>query len=119
MVHAGRIGARVRKWSPWPMLRSRAWVRMMQRGMPQPNGRRSQGLQDLLNRLRQSRADKLGRYNLEPMLDDIKQQLDDIIDAERQSLEDRLDRDDSESGTPPDGQPSDSTAVLHIIFQLA
>ncbi len=30
MVQAGRIGARVRKWSPWPMLRSSAWVRMMQ-----------------------------------------------------------------------------------------
>ena len=69
--------------------------RLLQRGMPNPNGRRRQGLQDLLNRLRQSRAEKLSRYNLEPMLDDIKKRLDEIIDSERQTLEDRLDGDEN------------------------
>ena len=112
--------------------------RMMQNGMQLPNGRRSMGLRDLLDKLRQKRQDNLGRYNLEPMLDDIAKQLEEIIGTERQTLERRLGQpeappsggepgqqplegaqQDSSSQAPGGGQapPSDFQKMLENVFQ--
>ncbi|MBM3945907.1 MAG: VWA domain-containing protein [SAR202 cluster bacterium] len=84
--------------------------RMLQRGFQTPDGRRMMGLQELLERLRAARSRNLQRYNLEPMLDDIKARLDGIVNAERQALQQRLrDRPSASAGqdAPPsgDGQP--------------
>ncbi|MSQ12552.1 MAG: hypothetical protein EXR47_00100 [Dehalococcoidia bacterium] len=80
--------------------------RMLQRGMQMPNGQRMMGLQDLLERLRNARSRNLQRYDLEPMLDDIKKRLDSIVSAEQQALEDRLQGD----APPGDGQPDDGAS---------
>ena len=64
---------------------------MMQRGVRSPDGERSDGLRDLLQRLRQQRREALDRFNLSSVFEDIQRQLDEILDLERGTLDDRLD----------------------------
>jgi uncharacterized protein with von Willebrand factor type A (vWA) domain len=54
-------------------------------------GERMQGLQELLDKLRARRQQEMNRYNLDSVMQDIKEQLDDIIKTERQGLQRRLD----------------------------
>ena len=64
---------------------------MMQRGIRTPDGDRTDGLRDLLQRLRQQRRQALERFDLSSVFDDIQRQLDEILDLERDTLDDRLD----------------------------
>ncbi|MYG89929.1 MAG: VWA domain-containing protein [Chloroflexi bacterium] len=76
---------------------------MMQRGIRTPDGDRTDGLRDLLQRLRQQRRQQLERFDLSSVFDDIQRQLDEILDMERDTLDDRLD----EVGPRP--QPQEPT----------
>ena len=75
--------------------------RMMRYGM-RGEGQRGQGLQELLERLRDARQRNLDRYDLSSMFDDIQERLDAIVDKERQGINQRLD----EIAPPNDGAPS-------------
>ena len=72
---------------------------LLQRGM----GNRMPGLQDLLQQLRQSRQQRLDRYDLGSILDQIKEKLDEIVKTEREGIQRRL---DDARGQMPD-QPTD------------
>ena len=72
---------------------------LLQRGMRGHQGNRLQGLRDLLQQLRQQRRNTLDKYNLSSVMDDIKQQLDEILDMERGTIDRRLD----EALGPQDG----------------
>ena len=74
---------------------------LMQRGMRGAQGR-TPGLRDLLHRLRQQRRDRLDRFDLGGVMEDIKQQLDDILNMERGTLDQRL---QEASGQPPSQPP--------------
>ena len=76
---------------------------MMQRGIRTPDGDRTDGMRDLLQRLRQQRRQQLERFDLSSVFDDIQRQLDEILDLERDTLDDRLD----EVGPRP--QPQEPT----------
>ena len=84
---------------------------MMQRGARMPDGDRTDGLRDLLQRLRQQRRQQLERFDLSSVFDDIQRQLDEILDLERDTLDERLDQagprepqqESSEQGLQPDG----------------
>ena len=73
---------------------------MMQRGIRTPDGDRTDGMRDLLQRLRQQRRQQLERFDLSSVFDDIQRQLDEILDMERDTLDDRLD----EVGPRPEPQ---------------
>ncbi len=64
---------------------------MMQRGIRTPDGDRTDGMRDLLQRLRQQRRQQLEQFDLSSVFDDIQRQLDEILELERDALEDRLD----------------------------
>ena len=74
---------------------------MMQRGIRTPDGDRTDGMRDLLQRLRQQRRQQLERFDLSSVFDDIQRQLDEILDLERDTLDDRLD----EVGPRPEAPP--------------
>ena len=69
---------------PWSALR-----RMLQRGLPTPDGR-APGLQDLLDRLRRQRQQRLDRYDLGSLMQDLERKLDDVIRTEREGIERRV-----------------------------
>ncbi len=90
---------------------------MMQRGIRTPDGDRTDGMRDLLQRLRQQRRQQLERFDLSSVFDDIQRQLDEILDLERDTLDDRLDEvgprpepqqptDQQDQFAPPDGGSS-------------
>ena len=90
---------------------------MMQRGIRTPDGDRTDGMRDLLQRLRQERRQQLERFDLSSVFDDIQRQLDEILDLERDALDDRLDEvgprpqpqqpaDQQDQFAPPDGGSS-------------
>ena len=68
----------------------RALRSLFQRGVDDNQGQHAPGLRDLLERLRQQRQQQLERYNLDSLMDDIKEQLQDVIDTERRGIERRL-----------------------------
>jgi uncharacterized protein with von Willebrand factor type A (vWA) domain len=79
---------------------------LMQRGMKNPTGDRTQGLRDLLQQLRQQRRQNLDRFDLSSAFEDIRNRLKDILDKERNTLDDRLGDavgDQEEGGEPGEG----------------
>ena len=78
---------------------SQALRSLLRRGFTN-QGRRMPSLEELLRRLRQMKQDRLDQYNLDSVMDEIKQKLDQIIDTERQGIQKKLDeaRKKAESG---------------------
>ncbi|MGE0685935.1 MAG: VWA domain-containing protein, partial [Dehalococcoidia bacterium] len=80
---------------------------LMQRGMRNPMGDRTQGLRDMLQQLRQQRRQQLDRFNLSSAFEDIQKKLQEILDKERGTLEDRQNGNQGQQdGSPQDGDPS-------------
>ena len=61
--------------------------RLMQQGMTDRDGRRLDGLRDLMRRLREERQDRLDRHDLGGVYREIADELDDIVDEERHAVE--------------------------------
>src|SRR5579872_7472487 len=66
--------------------------RLMQNGIPQDNGRKTMGLRELMERMREQRNQQLNRYNMASgVMDDLREKLEEIKQLERQGIQDRLD----------------------------
>lgn len=70
---------------------NRALRSLFQRGVDDGQGQQSPGLRDLMERLRQQRQRQLERYNLDSVMDDVRERLQDVLDTERGGIERRLD----------------------------
>jgi uncharacterized protein with von Willebrand factor type A (vWA) domain len=73
--------------------------RLLQHGFRDRNGERVQGLQELLEKLRRKRRERLEQHDLGGVYDDIAQKLRDVLDTEREGI-DELEREARESGDP-------------------
>jgi uncharacterized protein with von Willebrand factor type A (vWA) domain len=62
--------------------------RMLQSGFDDRNGERIQGLREMLDRLRQQRKERLDRFDLGGVYDEIAQDLQDVVETERDALDD-------------------------------
>lgn len=65
----------------------RALRDLFRRGPRMQNGMRSPGLQDLMERLRQRRNEQLKRYDLDSLMNELRERLDKVIDLERKGAE--------------------------------
>src|SRR6266581_770195 len=86
--------------------------RLMQEGVQGENGRRTMGLREMLQRLRDQRNQQLSRYNMASgVMDDLRQKLDEIKQMERQGIQRRLDEGQknlqSQAGNQPQSGQSD------------
>ena len=69
----------------------RALRNLLQRGLPPDHSEeRIEGLHDLMERLKQQRQRQLERYNLDSVMDDLKERLQDVVDTERRGIDGRL-----------------------------
>ncbi|MDB5078034.1 MAG: von Willebrand factor type (vWA) domain protein-like protein, partial [Chloroflexi bacterium] len=84
----------------------RVLQRMYRMGDEGRLGDRVEGMKQLLERLRMQRQEALNRHNLNSIMDDLKNQLDDIIDTERKGIERRLE----ESKQPPPASQEQTSA---------
>ena len=72
---------------------------LMQRGMQGRMGSGFEGIREMIERLKQQSRERLERYNLASLVDELKERLDDIIQQEKDAL-----------NPPPQGQPGDEGA---------
>jgi uncharacterized protein with von Willebrand factor type A (vWA) domain len=79
---------------------------MMQRGMQTPQQGQMQGLRDLLQQLRQQRRERLDRFDMGGVMEDLKRQLKEILAMERGTLTDRIGEQDQPQGEQQDDAPS-------------
>lgn len=72
-----------------------ALQRIARWGLQRDNEPAAPGLQSLLQRLRSQRQQELERYNLNSLMEDVRQQVTDIEAAERRGIEEKLEEADS------------------------
>jgi uncharacterized protein with von Willebrand factor type A (vWA) domain len=76
-----------------------ALKRLMQEGIRGEDGRRTMGLREMMQRMRNMRQEQLNRYNMASgVMDDLREKLEEIKQLERQGIQHRLD------DTPADSQ---------------
>ena len=68
-----------------------ALQRLSRNGFNNQMGERITGMQELLNRLRQQRQAQMNRYDLDSVMQDIREKLEEVVKTERQGLQKRLD----------------------------
>ena len=70
----------------WKALRE-----LMREGMQNREGQRMPGMRDLMEQLKNQRREQLQQYNMDSVVDDIKERLEQILKAEREGIQRRLD----------------------------
>ena len=87
-----------------------ALQRLMREGIRTEDGRRTMGLRELLERMRNQRNQQLNRYNMASgVMDDLREKLEEIKQLERQGIQRRLDNgseQEQQASQPSDQQPS-------------
>ena len=86
-----------------------ALKRLMQDGIRNEDGRKTMGLRELMERMRNMRNEQLNRYNMASgVMDDLREKLEEIKNLEREGIQERLDGTDesSQSSQSPDQQQS-------------
>ena len=84
----------------------RALRDLLRRGIRRTGGRDVPGLRDLLERLSQRRNERLRRYDLDSVIDDLRERLDEVIEAERVGAQRSVDDAEKrlEFATPQDAE---------------
>src|SRR6266581_789618 len=83
-----------------------ALKRLMQEGIRSDDGRRTMGLRELMERMRNQRNEQLNRYNMASgVMDDLREKLEEIKNLERSGIQRRLD--ETQEQPSEQSQPSD------------
>src|SRR5437764_15227135 len=83
-----------------------ALKRLMQEGLQNEDGRRTMGLRELMERMRNQRNQQLNRYNMASgIMDDLREKLEEIKNLERSGIQHRLD--ETQEQPSEQSQPSD------------
>src|SRR5579859_3008692 len=95
-----------------------ALQRLTRWGSENENGERMQGIQDLLERLRERKQQQTSRYQLDSIMEDLKKRLEDVVQTEREGIQNRLDqtrpteqRDASSAAQPSESSPTSDSPV--------
>ena len=83
--------------------------RLLQQGFRDRDGERVQGLQEILEKLRRTRRERLEQHDLGGVYDDIAQKLRDVLDTEREGI-DQLQQEARESGDQRRQEVTDQVA---------
>ena len=70
----------------WKALRD-----LMRKGMQGRDGQQMPGLRDLMEQLKNMRGQQLQQYNMDSVMEDIKERLDQVLKTEREGIQKRLD----------------------------
>ena len=68
----------------------RALREMFRSGLQTRDGQQMPGLRDLMEQLKNQRRQQLQQYNMDSVVDDLKERLEDIIKTEREGIQRRL-----------------------------
>ncbi len=88
----------------------RALQNLMRRGMQGDMGTGFEGLREMLERLKQQNQERLERFNLASMIDDLKERLEEILKMERDALQNPSQAGEQDAGEGEDGPTSEGDA---------
>ena len=97
----------------------RALRELMRRGMKDQSGRQMPGLRDLLDKLKDRRKEQLQRYNMDSVMDDIKERLKDVLKTEREGIGKRLDEASSKAGDAEGPERAQMEQLTKLLEQRA
>src|SRR2546422_8192354 len=81
--------------------------RLMHEGMRGEDGRRTMGLREMMERMRNMRNQQPNRYNMASgVMDDLREKLEEIKRMEREGIQHRLDEESTDQQQQPGGQSS-------------
>jgi len=92
----------------------RAVQRLFRWGTQDREGRRVDGLRDLLEQLRQQRKNQLERHDMDSLMQDLQERLEKVKQTEREGIEKRV-----QSGREKTQQDSDNSALQQMLEKLA
>ena len=89
---------------------------LLRNGVQDTDGNEMQGLKELMERLKDKRRDKLQQYNMDSVIDDLKDQLEKIVKLERKGIHDRLAgaKERSSSELLNQQLPAEDLSLIHI-----
>ena len=97
----------------------RALRELFRQGFQNRDGQRMPGLRDLMEQLKERRRQQLQQYNMDSVVDDLKERLDDIIQTERAGIDRRLDEARQQVEESPDDERSQQESLYGLLQQRA
>jgi uncharacterized protein with von Willebrand factor type A (vWA) domain len=97
----------------------RALRQLFREGFDRPDGERAPGWWEMLKKLREQRQQQLQRYDLGSIIDDIKQQLQDVIETERQGIDERVEEGRQKSEAGQSGDEEVDAGLQKMLEQIA
>ena len=98
---------------------TRSLRNLFQRGMQRESGQRMQGLRDMLERLKARRQERLEQYNLDSVMDDLKERLNQITDTERQGIDRRLEEARQQQAQSSPEDVADRERLMQLLEERA
>ena len=92
---------------------------LFRRGFENRDGQQMPGMRDLMEQLKQRRRQQMQQYNMDSMVDDLKERLDDIVQTERDGIARRLEEAGQQVEAAPPGEREQQEALLGLLQQRA
>ena len=97
----------------------RALRELFRQGFQNRDGQQMPGLRDLMEQLKNRRRQKLQQYNMDSVVDDLKERLEDIIQTERAGIDRRLEEARQQINESPNDERSQQESLYELLEQRA
>ena len=97
----------------------RALREMFRRGLQTRDGQQMPGLRDLMEQLKNQRRQQLQQYNMDSVVDDLKERLEDIIRTEREGIQRRLEEAREQVDGADDADKPQQESLYDLLEQRA
>ena len=97
----------------------RALRELFRNGFQNRDGQQLPGLRDLMEQLKNQRRQQLQQYNMDSVVDDLKERLEDIINTEREGIQRRLDEAQQQVANSEDEQKQQQESLYKLLEQRA
>ncbi len=97
----------------------RALREMFRRGLQTRDGQQMPGLRDLMEQLKNQRRQQLQQYNMDSVVDDLKERLEDIIKTEREGIQRRLEEAREQVDGADDAEKAQQESLYDLLEQRA
>ena len=98
---------------------NRALREMMRQGFQDRDGQQMPGLRDIMEQLKNRRRQQMQQYNMDSVVDDLKERLEDIIRTERDGIQRRLDESQEQVEATPEDERSQQESLYKLLEQRA
>ena len=97
----------------------RALREMMRQGFQDRDGQQIPGLRDIMEQLKNRRRQQMQQYNMDSVVDDLKERLEDILRTEREGIQRRLDQAREQVDATPEEERSEQESLYKLLEQRA